>query len=131
MMRSRISRAAALVLAALCVAAQPAPAAELTFGARADPSVDPHFLYLSTNMAYSRHMFDALVDKDETSQRRPGLAVSWSVVAPMIWEFRLRPGVKFHDGSDFTAADVAFTIARVAGLPNNPNPYTNTTIIIK
>ncbi len=83
MMRSRISRAAALVLAALCVAAQPASAAELTFGARADPSVDPHFLYLSTNMAYSRHMFDALVDKDETSQRRPGLAVSWSVVAPI------------------------------------------------
>lgn len=33
--------------------------------------------------------------------------------------------MKFHDGSDFTAADVAFTIARVAGLPNNPNPYTN------
>ena len=125
MMRSRISRAAALVLAALCIAAQPAPAADLTFGARADPSVDPHFLYLSTNMAYSRHIFDALVDKDETSQRRPGLAVSWSVVAPTIWEFRLRPGVKFHDGSDFTAADVAFTIARVAGLPNNPNPYTN------
>ncbi len=114
-----------LALAASLIGAATAQSAELRIGARADPSVDPHFLYLSTNMAYSRHIFDALVDKDNTSQRRPGLAVSWAAVAPTVWEFRLRDGVKFHDGSDFTAADAAFSVARVRALPNNPNPYTN------
>ncbi|BBK32659.1 peptide/nickel transport system substrate-binding protein [Stella humosa] len=102
-----------------------ATAAELKVGSRADPTVDPHFLYLSTNMAFSRHIFDALVDKDGKSQRKPGLALSWTVIAPTVWEFKLRPGVKFHDGSDFTADDVVFTIGRVTALPNNPNPYTN------
>lgn len=116
---------AGLAIAAGLAGASPLHSAELKIGSRADAAVDPHFLYLSTNMAYSRHLFDALVDKDANSQRRPGLATSWSAVAPTVWEFRLRDGVKFHDGSDFTADDVAFSIARVTALPNNPNPYTN------
>lgn len=120
----RLGRLVAAALVAVGLAGV-APAAELKIGSRADPTVDPHFLYLSTNMAYSRHMFDALVDKDIESKRQPGLAVSWKPVAPTVWEFRLREGVKFHDGQDFTAQDVAFTIGRVTALPNNPNPYTN------
>lgn len=96
----------------------------LRIGALTDPSVDPHFLYLSNNMAYSQHLFGALCLKTETSRPYPGLAESWVPVGDTEWEFVLRRGVKFHDGSDFTAADVAFSIERVTSLPNNPAPYT-------
>src|SRR5690348_14938031 len=48
-----------------------ATAADLTIGARFEPTVDPHFFYVSTNIAYARHVFDPLVDRDETVQKRP------------------------------------------------------------
>lgn len=99
-------------------------ARDLTIGTRAEPAVDPHFLFVATNIAYSRHLFDALLGSDENAQPVPGLAVSWRAVADKTWEFKLREGVKFHDGSDFTAEDVVFSINRITSIPNNPNPYT-------
>jgi peptide/nickel transport system substrate-binding protein len=101
-----------------------ASAAGLTIGARFEPTVDPHFFYVSTNIAYARHVFDPLVDRDENVQKRPGLALSWAPIDDTTWEFKLRPGVKFHDGSDFTAEDVAFSVKRIPSIPNNPSPYT-------
>src|SRR5437660_1290622 len=53
----------------------------------------------------------------------PRLAETWKAVDPTTWEFKLRRGVKFHDGSDFTAEDVKFSIARMA-TPMGPNPTT-------
>ena len=69
-------------------------------------------------------MFDTLVMQDENLKPKPGLALSWKPVGDTTWEFKLRPGVKFHDGSDFTAEDVVFTFERVAKVPNSPGPYT-------
>ena len=69
-------------------------------------------------------MFDTLVKQDESLKPKPGLALSWKPIADTVWEFKLRPGVKFHDGSDFTAEDVVFTYERVAKVPNSPGPYT-------
>ncbi|MCC7273005.1 MAG: ABC transporter substrate-binding protein [Alphaproteobacteria bacterium] len=112
---------AALVAAGLTA---PAAAADLTIGARFDPSLDPHFLYLSTNMAYAQHIFEPLVARTVDSQPSPGLAESWKAIDATTWEFKLRHGVKFHDGQDFTAEDVLFTVKRVPSLANNPNPYT-------
>ena len=45
----------------------------------------------------------------------------------LTWEFRLRKGVKFHDGGDFTAADVVFTLDRIPNVPNSPSPFTTYT----
>ena len=45
----------------------------------------------------------------------------------LTWEFRLRKGVKFHDGCDFTAADVVFSLDRVPNVPNSPSPFTTYT----
>jgi peptide/nickel transport system substrate-binding protein len=111
--------------ACLTLAGGGAAAQDLTIGARAEPTIDPHFLYLATNMAYAHHVFDPIVEKDSSSKWGPALAVSWRAIEPALWEFKLRPGVKFHDGSDFTAEDVKFSIERIPAIPNNPNPYTN------
>ncbi len=114
-----------LAAIALCAAtAAPVSAADLTVGARFDPSIDPHYLYLSTNMAYAQHIFEPLVARDVNSQPIPGLAESWRPIDDQTWEFKLRRGVKFHDGQEFTAEDVLFTVKRVPSIPNNPSPYT-------
>jgi peptide/nickel transport system substrate-binding protein len=86
-------------------------------------SLDPHFHQLSPNNAVAGMIFDRLVNTDGQSRQVPGLAESWSTVAPDTWEFRLRRGVKFHNGRDFTAEDVAFTIARVPNVPNSPSSF--------
>ena len=66
--------------------------ARLRIGALTDPSVDPHFLYLSNNMAYSQHLFGVLCLKDEHLRPYPGLAESWAPVGDTEWEFTLRRG---------------------------------------
>ena len=109
---------------ALLGVAQDAPARELTVGlAFKVTSVDPHYHYTGPNNAFSRHVFDPLIDQDESQNLRPGLAVSWRAVDALTWEFSLRRNVKFHDGSDFTAADVAFTLDRAANVPNSPGSF--------
>ena len=120
----RLARAVVAALL-LCTATSAVSAQTLRIASRATPAVDPHFQWLTTNEAYSRHIFDSLVRRDAESRIEPGLAESWTMVDPLTWEFRLRRGVKFHDGSEFTAEDVRFSLERVAGLPNNPNPYTS------
>ena len=111
----------------LSIAAAAAHAQTLRIGARTPTVVDPHFQWLSTNEAYSMHMFDTLVIRGNDAQSSPGLASSWRMLDPLTWEFKLRQGIKFHDGQEFTAEDVKFSIERIANLPNNPNPYTANT----
>src|SRR6266478_4978595 len=59
------------------------------------------------------HIYDRLVDRDAATYKpAPMLATSWKVVNDTTWEFTLRQGVKFHDGSPFTAEDVRATLER-------------------
>lgn len=61
-------------------------------------------------------IFDRLVRLDENGRPQPSLAVSWQADAEQKrWEFRLRAGVKFHDGYPLTAASVAGAVQRVLG----------------
>ena len=93
--------------------------AELRIGLAADvTSMDPHFLNLQPNVNVSWHVFDALTHVNEDARLIPGLADSWRAVDPTTWEFRLRRGVKFHDGTDLTADDVVFSIERTFLVPN-------------
>lgn len=117
----------ALGFAFTLAAAAPATlhAQDIRIGIGADvTSIDPHFVNLFPNNNVAQHVFDTLVMLDPDSRLIPGLAESWRTVAPTTWEFRLRRGVKFHDGTDLTADDVAFTIGRVAQVPNSPGPFT-------
>ena len=88
-------------------------AADLRIGMSADvTSLDPHYVNISPNNAVAWHVFEALTHVDERARLVPGLAESWRAVDATTWEFKLRRGVKFHDGSDFTAEDVVASIRR-------------------
>jgi peptide/nickel transport system substrate-binding protein len=87
-------------------------------------SIDPHFHALTPNGAVNQHIFDRLVHSDENFRMVPGLAHSWEAIAPTTWEFRLRRDVTWHDGSPFTADDVAFTFERVPTVRNSPSNFT-------
>jgi peptide/nickel transport system substrate-binding protein len=119
------------LLGALAVSAggvSGAQAAELKIGLAADvSSLDPHYLNVASNVAFSSHIFDALVNVDADGKLIPGLATSWRAVDATHWIFKLRRGVKFHDGSDFSAEDVIFSLDRPATVRNSPGPFTNYT----
>lgn len=86
----------------------------LTIGVRAGPdSIDPHWSTLGSHIEALRHVFDSLVIPDENLQLKPGLATSWKPIDDTTWEFKLREGVKFHDGTEMTAEDVKFSIDRI------------------
>jgi peptide/nickel transport system substrate-binding protein len=87
-------------------------------------SIDPHYHNLTPNNNIADHIFGTLVHKDEKQRPKPGLAESWRPIDDLTWEFKLRKGVKFHDGSDFTAEDVAFSIDRTGKVPSSPAPFT-------
>lgn len=114
-------------LLALTAAALPATgsAQEIRIGMGADvTSVDPHFVNLFPNNNVAWHVFDALVMLDADSRLIPGLATSWKQISDDTWEFKLRKGVKFHDGADFSADDVVYSIERVSQIKNSPGPFT-------
>jgi len=110
-------------LAAVAVLS-PAVAQNVSVGVASNPtSVDPHYHNLSPNNALAAHIYDTLVKRDANNRLTPGLAVSWKLIDDTTWEFKLRPGVKFHNGQDFTAADVVYSIARPAKVVNSPGSF--------
>jgi len=95
----------------------PAIAADLAIGLGADvTSIDPHALNAAPNNGIGEQIFDMLVRRDPRQRFVPGLAESWRLINDTTWEFKLRRGVKFHDGSDFTAEDVVFSLDRPAAI---------------
>ncbi|MQY46439.1 ABC transporter substrate-binding protein [Rhizobiales bacterium RZME27] len=84
-------------------------------------TLDPHYADLNENTSLLSHIYERLVNQDENLNPQPGLAVSWARVSPKVWEFKLRDGVKFHDGSAFTAQDVIYSIERVRDFLKTPS----------
>jgi len=107
----------ALLLGTIAFAGTPAMAEklfkranDLSYGGKEslDP-ISPNRFYEVNDMIYSR-----LIRQDDNGEPAPELAVSWSANATATeWTFKLQDGVKFHDGSDFDAADVKYTIERI------------------
>lgn len=101
---------------AVVLAAGLAPAAwaqDLVIAVQASTaSVDPHYFSQPQNFQVSLNMFEQLVAGSPTEEIIPALATEWMPISDTEWEFTLREGVLFHDGTPFTAADVAFSIER-------------------
>ena len=117
----RIAAAAAMAAALVSTPsqAQRTPGV-LTMGVRAPiVSLDPGLSGLGTMHGYYQNVFDSLVMHGSKLDLLPGLATSWRVVDDLTWEFKLRDGVKCHDGTTFDAAAVAGNIQRLPTVPNS------------
>ncbi len=121
----------ALITAVLALAA-PAHAQELRIALAAEPtSIDPLYHTLNPNNQVARHIFDRLVHQDARQRLVPGLSLSWKPIDETTWEFKLRPGVGFHDGAPLTAEDIIFSIDRADKVPNSPASFAIYTKAVK
>lgn len=104
--------------------AQATPLEEFRVGLSSNPStVDPHFYNNDAVSAVVGHAYETLVALDPDGRLVPGLAVSWRTINDRTWEFKLREGVRFHDGSGFSAHDVAFSLERPSTITNSPSSF--------
>ena len=88
-------------------------------------SMDPHSLNESLQLSFTGNVYDTLVARDKKMALEPSLATKWTQTGPTVWRFDLRQGVKFHDGTPFTADDVIFSFKRAAGIGSDMKGYTN------
>ncbi|MCW5772299.1 MAG: ABC transporter substrate-binding protein [Rhodospirillaceae bacterium] len=89
-------------------------------------SMDPYFRNETFLLAFMQNIYEPLVRRNKQSKLEPALAVKWGQTSPTTWFFDLRKGVKFHDGTPFTADDVVFSIARGSGKGSNMQTYFST-----
>ena len=114
--RSMLKGAAALGAAAALpgpAAAQTTQKKELVTAQGGDVArFDPHFSTSSNDIRVSFNLFDNLTSRHPDGKLYPGLATEWKLTDPTTWTFKLRSGVRFHNGDPFTSADAKFSIER-------------------
>lgn len=123
MNRSRRSRhlvsaafATALALSSTLPCSVASEAATLKWASQDDAAtMDPHAFNHGMTLTVLQHVYEGLVRRNADMQIEPGLAVSWTNPSPTVWRFKLRDGVKFHDGSPLSVDDVVFSIKRALG----------------
>ena len=92
-----------------------AEAKTLKWGAaREIASLDPYSYGDTFTLSVLNHVYEGLVRYTGDLKIEPALAESWETVSPTVWRFKLRQGVKFHNGNPFTADDVIASLARVS-----------------
>ncbi len=77
-------------------------------------SMDPYARQETFLLLFDQSMYEPLIRRNNQMKLEPGLATEWERVEPTIWRFKLRQGVKFHDGTPFTADDVVFSMDRAS-----------------
>ena len=107
----RLARAASAAL--LVSIAAVSHAKTLRYATQDDPqTLDPHAVSLLPTSRLLAQVYDPLVFRDRDWKVIPWLATSWTQVGEKVWRFKLREGVRFHDGTPFTADDVVFSVQR-------------------
>jgi peptide/nickel transport system substrate-binding protein len=117
--------AVALALAAP-MAAAPADAQGKVFRWANDGdvnSMDPYSRNETFLLAFLQNIYEPLVRRSKDLKLESGLAEKWGQTSPTAWYFDLRKGVKFHDGTPFTADDVVFSLNRANGKGSNMLTY--------
>jgi peptide/nickel transport system substrate-binding protein len=77
------------------------------------PTLDPHMHFERVGILVNINMFDSLLHRSAKLEFEPSLATSWKALNDTTWEFKLRKGVKFHNGATMTAEDVKYSFERV------------------
>ena len=122
-------RAAAvgLILSMLAGVPLPAEAKSFRFAVSGDANtMDPHSQNAGQVTLVLRQIYEPLILRGKKLEKIPGLATSWQQEGSTRWRFQLRRGVKFHDGSDFNADDVVFSIKRALAPTSNYGIYVDT-----
>lgn len=114
--------AVAAAVIASCAYVYPAAAADELRVATAYKlmTLDPQYANLNENNSLLSQIYERLIYQDENLQLQPSLALLWRSVSDTTWEFKLRPNVKFHDGSAFTAEDVIYSVDRIKNVLQPP-----------
>lgn len=98
----------------LCLQPAAAMAEQLRWASATDiATLDPYAHGESFTSGVLAHVFDPLVRRGRTLEIEPALATEWELLDPVTWRFKLREGVKFHNGNPFTADDVIASITRI------------------
>ncbi|PVB60034.1 ABC transporter substrate-binding protein [Labrenzia sp. 011] len=111
MIRKSFVFATALLVAGSCTAVQ-AETLKFAFQGTLN-ALDPYSLNETFTLSSLGNTYEGLTRRAADLSIEPGLAERWEIVEPNRWRFYLRKGVKFHNGGDFTAEDVAFSVDRV------------------
>jgi peptide/nickel transport system substrate-binding protein len=115
-----------LIAAAVLCAAGLAQAQTVRIANQGDSlSMDPHSLNESLQLSVTGNVYEGLVIRKKDLSLEPGLATSWKQTSPTVWRFELRKGVRFHDGTPFTADDVVFSFNRTQVDGSDMKSYTN------
>jgi peptide/nickel transport system substrate-binding protein len=115
----------AALAAGVAVLAGGAGAQTLTLGTQLQlNTMDPHFFNGFPAGSAHPQIFEGLTRNDEKLETLPALAESWRQLDANTWEFQLRRGVRFHDGTPFTARDLVASVNRVPTVPNSPALFT-------
>ena len=109
---------------ALFLACGGALAADLKIGTASEvTTLDPHFFHLTSNTEIHKGLYSGLITQDADMNIVPDLATTWRTIVATHREFKLRPGVVFHDGTPLTADDIVFTYERARNVPNAPGSF--------
>ena len=103
---------AALLTVPAAVSAQAKDTLTVALNAHA-PTLDPHMHFERIGILVNINMFDSLLHRSAKLEFEPSLALSWKALNDTTWEFKLRKGVKFHNGATMTAEDVKYSFDRV------------------
>jgi peptide/nickel transport system substrate-binding protein len=121
-----LARLVAVAALAALAAAVPVDAKTLRWANRGDlQTTDPHSQNEGLTNNVNSLVYEFLVDRDKQLKLQPRLAVSWQKLDDTTWRFKLRPGVKFHDGTPFTADDVVFSFERARADTSQLRAYAN------
>jgi peptide/nickel transport system substrate-binding protein len=130
-MNRRFPLVAALTLALLALSAAPGPVAAqakdtLTVALPSHaPTLDPHMHFERVGILVNINMYDSLLHRDTKLQFVPSLATSWKALSDTQWEFKIRKGVRFHNGDVLTPEDVKYSFDRVIDQTKKSPQYGN------
>jgi peptide/nickel transport system substrate-binding protein len=117
MIFSKAIRLAAILLTASGIVST-GKAQNLMIGSRAEVTMDPHHLWLASNISYYVQLYGMLTQLGPDAQAQPMLAESWRLIDDKTWEFKLNKKARFHNGQPVTADDVIASYVRARDLPN-------------